>query len=154
MNDPCTFQKCEAAREQPKWTRLDRATATDFARNLPCKPVLAWQAHARGFAPNAREVSMKQLLVASWMAVALCGPAHAEDATTPAVSSDTANPKAPVAGANSFTEDQARTRITEAGYTDVSGLMKGDDGIWRGKASKGGSIQDVQLDFQGNVTSK
>jgi hypothetical protein len=36
----------------------------------------------------------------------------------------------------------------------VSGLMKDKDGVWRGKASKGGSTTDVALDFQGNVVSK
>ena len=77
------------------------------------------------------------------------------DANTPAVATpDTKNPNAPVAGANSFTEDQARKRITEVGYTDVTGLVKDEKGVWRGKASKGGSSMDVSLDFQGNVTSK
>ena len=77
------------------------------------------------------------------------------DANTPAVATpDTKNPNAPVAGANSFTEDQARKRIMEAGYTDVTGLRKDDQGVWRGKASKGGTSADVSLDFQGNVASK
>ena len=77
------------------------------------------------------------------------------DANTPAVATpDTKNPNAPVAGANSFTEDQARKRITEAGYTAVTGLMKDAQGVWRGKASKGGASTDVSLDFQGNVAGK
>jgi putative membrane protein len=97
---------------------------------------------------------MKNLLVASVLIAGLCAPALAEDATTPAVSNEETNPKAPVAGANSFTEDQARSQIAEAGYTDVSALAKDDNGIWRGKASKDGTVHDVQVDFQGNVTSK
>jgi hypothetical protein len=30
-------------------------------------------------------------------------------------------------------------------------LQKDDSGVWRGKASKGGSSTDVSVDFQGNV---
>jgi putative membrane protein len=69
------------------------------------------------------------------------------------VSSDT-DDAAPVPGANSFTEDQAKTRIQEAGYSDVSGLAKDDKGIWRGQAKKDGKGVPVALDFKGNVTSQ
>ena len=59
----------------------------------------------------------------------------------------------PVSGANSFTEGQAKSKIEEAGYTNVTSLKKDDKGVWRGKASKGGSSTDVSLDFQGNVNA-
>lgn len=73
--------------------------------------------------------------------------------TTPAVSSSgEQNPGAPVAGKNSFTEAQAKTRIEEAGYTDVSGLKLDDQGIWRAMGSKDGKHGNVALDFQGNIT--
>ena len=61
------------------------------------------------------------------------------------------NSNAPVAGRNSFTEDQAKERITGAGFTAVSGLKKDDNGVWRGKATKNGAQSDVSVDFQGNV---
>ena len=61
------------------------------------------------------------------------------------------NSNAPVAGRNSFTESQAKSKIEEAGYTSVSALKKDDSGVWRGKGSKGGSATDVSVDFQGNV---
>lgn len=65
------------------------------------------------------------------------------------------NSNAPVAGANSFTEGQAKSRIEAAGYSNVSGLKKDDNGVWRGKAAKGGSRSvDVSVDFQGNVNPK
>jgi hypothetical protein len=67
---------------------------------------------------------------------------------------NTNNPGAPVAGANSFTEGQAKSRIEAGGYNSVSGLKKDDSGVWRGKASKGGKSMDVSLDFQGNVVAK
>ena len=63
------------------------------------------------------------------------------------------NSNKPVAGANSFTEGQAKSKIEEAGYTNVTALKKDDNGVWRGKASKGGSMADVSVDFQGNVNS-
>jgi hypothetical protein len=58
---------------------------------------------------------------------------------------------APVPGRNSFTESQAHGRITAAGFTDVKGLKKDSEGIWRGEAMKGGSPAKVALDYQGNV---
>jgi hypothetical protein len=60
----------------------------------------------------------------------------------------------PAPGANSFTEGQARSRIEAAGYTDVSGLEKDDQGIWRGRASRGGQQLGVSLDYQGNVSTR
>jgi len=59
----------------------------------------------------------------------------------------------PAAGANSFTEGQARSRIEAAGYTDVQGLAKDDQGVWRGKAMRNGAQADVGLDFRGNVVT-
>ena len=64
---------------------------------------------------------------------------------------DTRAPDAPVAGANSFTEGQARSRIEGAGYSDVGDLQKDEQGVWRGKAMRNGSRTDVALDYQGNV---
>ncbi|MEK1872200.1 MAG: PepSY domain-containing protein [Rhizobium altiplani] len=71
--------------------------------------------------------------------------------TTPAVKTEQ-NPGAPVAGKNSFTEAQAKARIEEAGYTDVTGLKLDDQGVWRASATKDGKQANVSLDFQGNVT--
>jgi hypothetical protein len=74
-------------------------------------------------------------------------------AQTPAVKSPNANnPSAPVPGANSFTEGQAKEKIESKGYTQVSGLTKNADGIWTGKAMKAGKQVNVKVDFQGNVT--
>jgi opacity protein-like surface antigen len=110
---------------------------------------------------------MKRLLASAVIIVltgaAVAGGALAQTATppanpnasTPAVANPNANnPGAPAAGANSFTEAQAKSRIEGAGYSNVSGLTKDKDGIWRGKASKGGATVDVGLDYQGNVVPK
>src|SRR5215208_6715396 len=58
---------------------------------------------------------------------------------------------APVAGSNSFTEGQAKSRIEKMGFADVTELKKDDNGVWRGRAMKGGQMVDVSVDFQGNV---
>jgi hypothetical protein len=63
------------------------------------------------------------------------------------------NSDTPVAGRNSFTEGQAKSKIEDAGYTNVTELKKDDKGVWRGEASKGGSATAVTVDFQGNVNS-
>jgi len=102
---------------------------------------------------------MRYLLPAAIMAFAVTGavaqtPPANKDASTPAVAtSNTVNPGAPVAGANSFTEAQARSRMEAAGFTGVSDLVKDKDGVWRGKAAKAGTPMTVSLDYQGNVTA-
>ena len=76
------------------------------------------------------------------------------NSSTPAVQTDSSrrNTSAPVAGANSFTEGQARSRMEEAGFSSLTGLHKDDQGIWRGRGMHGGQSVDVSLDYQGNVT--
>lgn len=65
---------------------------------------------------------------------------------------DTTNPAAPVPGANSFTEGQAKDRIESKGYSEVTALTKGADGIWNASAKKDGKAVAVQLDYQGNIS--
>jgi len=66
-------------------------------------------------------------------------------------SANTTNTSAVEPGANSFTMDQARERIEEAGYTAVTGLVKDDNGIWRGMAQKDGASVKVALDYKGTL---
>jgi hypothetical protein len=80
-------------------------------------------------------------------------PAHDKPNNGAVNSSSENNSNAPVAGSNSFTQGQAKSRIEQAGYSDVSDLNKDDKGVWRGTASKSGTKSDVSLDFQGNVNS-
>jgi hypothetical protein len=86
---------------------------------------------------------------------ALAQTTTAPSSTPPAVATTTTPPPsgAPVAGANSFTEAQARKRIEDHGYSNVTNLKKDDQSIWRGTAMKGGASVAVALDFQGNVVS-
>ncbi|GAC1425146.1 MAG: hypothetical protein NVSMB6_25880 [Burkholderiaceae bacterium] len=90
-------------------------------------------------------------LLAATAASAQNPPAQTSPGNNAVNSSGQNNSNAPVAGRNSFTEGQAKSKIEEAGYTNVSDLKKDDNGVWRGKASKGGSSAQVSVDFQGNV---
>jgi hypothetical protein len=58
---------------------------------------------------------------------------------------------APVAGHNSFTEGEAKSRIEKMGFSNVSDLKKDDNGVWRGRAMKDGKTVDISVDYQGNV---
>ena len=60
----------------------------------------------------------------------------------------------PAAGANSFTEGQARGHIENSGYTNVTDLSKDSSGLWHAKAMKGGQSVAVSLDFKGNIVTK
>ncbi len=46
------------------------------------------------------------------------------------------NSNAPVAGRNSFTEGQAKSKIEDAGYTNVTELKKDDNGVWRARPAR------------------
>lgn len=87
-------------------------------------------------------------------ALAQDAPAGGPDAkgNAPLKSTHTVNDGAAKAGHNSFTEKQARKHIMNSGYTAVSNLTKGKDGVWRGTAMKGGTTISVALDFKGNVS--
>jgi hypothetical protein len=83
--------------------------------------------------------------------LAACGkpsekPGNPPVDTTPTEDTGTA------AGANSFTEGQARGAIEKAGYTDVSELVQNDQGVWTGKAMKAGKSVPVSVDYRGSVT--
>lgn len=67
---------------------------------------------------------------------------------------DTDGQKPPLPGANSFTEGQARERISKAGFEDVQQLKKDDQGVWRGQAKKSGQQVGVALDYRGNIVQQ
>jgi hypothetical protein len=102
---------------------------------------------------------MKNIILAAALLSAASGQAFAQttatDTKTPAVAtSDTNNAAAPVEGKNSFTEEQAKGRIADAGFTDISALQQDNIGVWRGMATKGGKSIAVGLDYQGNVVAQ
>ena len=102
------------------------------------------------------------LALAGLLAVAPLGGAFAQSTTTPGTTtpgttsptSGAERPTAPVPGANSFTEGQARGRIQDSGFADVSDLRKDDQGIWRGKAMRNGQSIGVAIDYKGTVQAQ
>jgi opacity protein-like surface antigen len=93
------------------------------------------------------------VLASSAMAQTQNPPAQDSPQNSAINSQDSSNRQvnAPVAGANSFTEGQAKSRIEKMGFADVTDLKKDDSGVWRGRAMKGGQMVDVSVDYQGNV---
>lgn len=64
------------------------------------------------------------------------------------------DPGAPLKGANSFTEGQAKDRALAAGFTEISPLKKDEDGIWRGSAKDGSNSVSIAIDYKGNVVGQ
>jgi len=89
----------------------------------------------------------------------MAGAAMAQTSgTTPSNNSNAAiqtqqpsSAEGPAHGSNSFTEGQAKSRIEDRGYTNVSGLTKDANGVWRGQAQKNGSQVGVWVDYKGAV---
>ena len=59
----------------------------------------------------------------------------------------------PQASVRAVTKDQAKSRIEARGYSNVSGLLKDAEGIWRGKAERDGLPVNVTLEVDGKVTA-
>ena len=106
---------------------------------------------------------MRKTLIVGVTLALMCGSALAQTQAPPAQqgpenravnTEGTNNSSAPVAGANSFTEGQAKSRIEAGGYSNVTELKKDDSGVWRGKGMKDGKSVTVSVDFQGNVIAR
>jgi hypothetical protein len=91
-------------------------------------------------------------LAAAAAILALCYGVSFAQTNSPTSSTPPANQPL-VAGANSFTAAQAQDRIEKAGFSEVKGLKKDDQGIWRGTAMQSGKQVNVALDFRGNVVA-
>lgn len=114
---------------------------------------------------------MRRILMAGLVLPLLAAPAFSQSTTPPPASQPgTAMPAAPrtgqtmpttttpttatglAPGANSFTENQARTRLMEHGYTAVSELKRDKDGVWRGMATKDAKSVAVGVDYKGDIS--
>jgi len=91
----------------------------------------------------------------------LVGGALAQPASTPpgtpqhnpavAATTGTNDSNQPAKGANSFTEAQAKNRLTERGVSDLTDMAKDNDGIWRGSGKLDGNSVQVWVDYKGNA---
>lgn len=61
---------------------------------------------------------------------------------------------APLEGANSFTETQAKDRVVAHGISVPASLLMDDKGIWRGSAMQDGKSVKVAIDYKGNVVAQ
>lgn len=96
---------------------------------------------------------MKKLLLATMIISATSLGALAQTSTTspmPAPKAD-ADKNAPLPGANSFTEGQAKSRLEDNGYSNVTALKKDDNGVWKGSAMHAGAKVNVSVDYRGNI---
>lgn len=82
---------------------------------------------------------------------AAAGPAAAQDSNPAIKDSAVSHVGHAAEGANSFTEDQARGRLTKTGYSNISDLKKDDSGHGVGTATKEGKTAHIALDYKGNV---
>jgi hypothetical protein len=120
---------------------------------------------SQGTAPSGATSTAAPLHTPSGTATAPAGSAGANGSVTnrdnnaasaagnnnQAVATTNANAPAPAKGANSFTMGEAKSRLEKNGFSNVSGLTKDDNGVWRGNAQKGGSTTNVWLDYKGNA---
>lgn len=97
---------------------------------------------------------MKFIPILTAAVIGGCGVAFAQTPAPAPTPMPAPSATTPQAGANSFTEAQARSWIEKAGYTDVGALVKSEDGVWRGSAKKNGVNVAVAVDFKGNVTPR
>lgn len=61
---------------------------------------------------------------------------------------------APIEGANSFTENQAKDRVVANGLAMPPVMTKDEQGIWRGTTMKDGKSVSVAVDYKGNVVAQ
>jgi hypothetical protein len=95
------------------------------------------------------------------LAVGSAGLAHAQGEPQPNPGSAPANlalrspsqvgPGPLAQGQNSYTRDEARSRIEQAGYTRVAGLIQDAQGLWHARAMRDGRPVNVALDYKGDV---
>ncbi len=79
------------------------------------------------------------------------GTAAASGNDNQAVVTTPANATTPAHGANSFTRGEVRRRLAARGFSQVSGLKKDTNGVWRGQATHDGAATAVWLDYKGNA---
>ncbi len=88
--------------------------------------------------------------------LAACNPDA--ETTNPAIATEEGQmdraATAPAAGASSFTQEQARGRLENQGFSNISSLTQDESGLWRGSATMNGQVLNVAVDYQGNVTTE
>jgi hypothetical protein len=89
-------------------------------------------------------------LASCWLVV--CPPAEAQSGPALSPARPAVNAVPLEAGANSFTVEQARARLEQAGLTEVTDLKLDRLGVWRARAMRNGSAVSVGLDYRGAIS--
>lgn len=86
------------------------------------------------------------LAIAAISLAAACSPATEED-TTPDTTTNIETPAQP--SVIVITEDDARTRLEGAGYSEINGLTQNPDGSWTATATRDGESTSVSVGENG-----
>jgi len=97
------------------------------------------------------EITMRNPLVIATL-LAFAAASAVAQAQIPAPTGP-ATPEATAPAKGTFKESEAKSRIEKQGFSNVTGLRQDPDGVWRGRAMKGGQQLEVALDDLGNVLS-
>lgn len=62
-------------------------------------------------------------------------------------------PSTQMSDGSAVSESQARHLIETQGFTNVTGLYRDDNAVWRGVATRGGKTGEVALDAKGTVVT-
>jgi hypothetical protein len=102
---------------------------------------------------------MTRFALSAVLILGLGGPLLAQTAPAPR-DAPVSQPRAPINtgplenGANSFTEEQAAQRLRDAGISDLSGVTKDANGIWRARGQWMGKAVTVGLDYRGAIVAE
>lgn len=142
----------------PAWAQTDTATGTtpaaDMTEDQCGAQFMALDTDANGVLTEAEAPQVFARARIDGSAVADPGMArdlYLNNCMRSAYMRATPDEGAPLEGANSFTEEQARDRATAWGLMDVGAMTKDDRGIWRGQATQDGKPMSVAVDYKGNV---
>lgn len=72
----------------------------------------------------------------------------------PESTTGTAKPSALDSANTSGAQAAAKTKFEEAGFNNVKGLSRSTDGVWSGRAVKGGVEVGVAMDPSGRITTQ
>lgn len=87
---------------------------------------------------------------AALLLAAACNPAAQDSTDTADMQATTTEPAAPTTTTSIvMTEQDARSRIESAGYTNVTGLMQNPDGTWTATGTMDGQTTTVTVTESG-----
>lgn len=132
---------------------MQRILMAGFALALAAVPAMAQtgQSGAAGRGGSDTQSTSPNMQAPTGAGATNPGATSPSAATTGAAQQNTATPSA---GMSAVTEAQARSKLESQGYTNVTGLMMGTDGMWHGKAMRGSASVNVGLDGKGNVVAR